>query len=311
MIIQDGKQTTVRAHRQMNQERSDLRAGPIGFKLIEPFREWRLTLEENAQEFSFDLRWLDTKRAVFQRLGDFNIPDVVDFRLLHNWCGYETFGRIEGNVTLKGKTFEVRSAGTRGSRDHHWGTRDHVGGVSLYGAKPFTHRGQAVGASHLGQWVEFKEWSIWGGRVLYNLGAERAGATPLEVIEKKLRFDPVTKHLIGGVIANRLPNGEVREVVYEQIGSQCAYLRAGMYTGCNGLGTPDNNFHHGMSVGERIEGETFDLNDPEVRMRIAGFEDHLMRATCNGETTVGILECQNPGIYEMASRGIQFSILSE
>src|ERR1039457_4389966 len=94
MIIQDGKQTTVRAHRPMNQERSDLRAGPIGFKLIEPFREWRLTLGENAQEFSFDLRWLDTKRAVFQRVGDFNIPGVVDFRLLHNWCGYETFGRI-------------------------------------------------------------------------------------------------------------------------------------------------------------------------------------------------------------------------
>ncbi|MDD2735543.1 MAG: hypothetical protein PHF56_16530 [Desulfuromonadaceae bacterium] len=311
MIIQDGKQTTIRAHRPMGQDRTDLSAGPIRFELVEPFREWRLTLGDNAQGFTFDLRWLDTKRAMFQRVGDFQIPGVIDFRLLHNWAGYETFGRIAGTVTCRGKTFTVHAESTRGSRDHHWGTRDMVGGIALDSKMPFTHMDQPVGPSHLGQWVEFKEWSIWGGRVLYNLGDPHSGATAIEQVEEKLRFDPVTKHLVGAVIVNRLPGGELREVTYEQIGRQCAYLRCGMYPGCDGRGTPDSGLHHGNDVGERVEGETYDLNDPEVRMRIAGFEDHLVCATCNGETTVGILECQNPGIYAMASRGIKFSLLGD
>lgn len=312
MIVHDGKQTTVRAHRAIGQNRADLTIGPLAFQLIEPFREWRLTLGPNDQDFCFDLRWFDTKRAVFRRMDrTVNIPGGPDFRLLHNWAGYETFGRIAGTVSHRGKTFSLERTRTRGSRDHHWGTRDHVAGIEITKIKPFTHKGQSLNFSHLGQWVEFKDWSIWGNQILFNLGDPQPGAMLIEQIEQKLRFDPETKHLVGACIVNRLPNGELREVVYEQIGRQCAYLRAGMYTGCNGMGTPDKNIFHGTDVGELVEGDTYDLTDPSVRMRIAGFEDHLMRATCNGETVVGILECQNPAIYAMASKGTHYSVLSE
>jgi len=119
-----------------------------------------------------------------------------------------------------------------------------------------------------------------------------------------LRFDPVTKHLIGAVVTNRLGNGEIREITYEQIGHQVAYLRCGMYSGPGDRGTPEENYHHGMPVGEKVGGETYDLCDPNVRMHIAGFEDHLCRATCDGKTTVGILECRNPAIYEMCRAGV-------
>jgi hypothetical protein len=166
--------------------------------------------------------------------------------------------------------------------------------------------------SHLGQWVEFREWSIWSRQVLYNIGDNRRGAGRIEPIDHKLRFDPVTKHVIGGVIRNRLDNGEIREVTYEQIGNQVAYLRCGMYTGPDGRGTPEENYHHGVAVGEAVNGETYDLIDPNVRTRIAGFEDHLCRATYNGETVIGILECRNPVVYEMCrDRYLGFSLMDD
>lgn len=312
LLIIDGKQINVRAHRPMNQHRAELAVGPLQFKLVEAFREWHLQLGDNAQEFSFDLRWRDTKRAVFGRLDDIPAPPgMPDMRLLLNFCGYETFGAVSGTIRYRDRVLNLSGERTRGSRDHHWGTRDGVGGYELSHVKPFkSHRGEAVGFSHFGQWVEFRDWSIWGSRVLFNIGdAEHPRAMPVKVLDHKLRFDPITKHLLGGIVVNQLHNGEVREVHYEPIGEQCAYLRAGGYDGCNGLGTPEGNLHHGMPVGTLISGETYDLSDPAVRMRIEGFEDRLVRATCNGETTVGILESRNPAIHAMASQNILYSVL--
>lgn len=311
IIVADGKQTTVRAHRPMGFDRTNLSAGPLHFEMIEAFRDWHLVLGENEQNFTFDLHWHDTKRAIFRRLGEVKAPGILDFRLLHNWCGYETFGRISGTIHYKGRTVKVNCDTTRGSRDHHWGTRDGVGGFELSHIKPFTsYKGERVGFSHFGQWVEFKDWAIWGDRLLYNLGDEaNPGAETIEPVEQKLRFDPQTRHLIGGIVVNKLPNGELREVHYEAIGHQCAFLRTGGYTGCNGLGTPGGDLHHGAPVGELVDGDTFDISAPEVRTMLEGFEDLLVRATCNGETVVGILESRNPALHAMASKGILYSVL--
>lgn len=313
LIVIDGKQTTVRAHRPMSQHRADLSVGQLRFDLIEAFREWRLQLGDNAQAFTFDLRWRDTKRAVFGRFPEMSVPGVLDMRLLHDWCGYETFGRISGTIRYRGKVINVRGERTRGSRDHHWGARDGVAGYSLDNVKPFkSHRGEPLSFSHFGQWIEFRDWSIWGPRVLFNIGDEQhPQAMPLKAVEQKLRFDPVTKHLIGGVVVYELANGEVREVHYEPMGHQCAYLRTAGYGGCNGLGTPEGDFHHGVPVGDLVAGETYDVTDPAVCMHIEGFEDRLVRATCNGESTVGILESRNPAIYAMASKNILYSVLDE
>ena len=311
LIVIDGEQTTVRAHRPMNQHRADLSVGPLSFELVDAFREWHLQLADNELDFTFDLRWRDSKRAVFNRMGDFSVPGVLDFRLLHNWCGYETFGRISGTIRYRGKVLNVSGERTRGSRDHHWGTRDGVAGYSLDNLKPFkSHKGEPVGFSHFGQWVEFRDWSIWGSHILFNIGdKDHPQAMAVKAIEQKLRFDPVTKHLIGGIVVNQLANGEIREVHYEPVAHQCAYLRTAGYSGCNGLGTPDGDFHHGLPVGELVTGETYDITDPAVCMRIEGFEDRLVRATCNGETTVGILESRNPAIHAMASKNIVYSML--
>ena len=273
-----------------------MRVGPLHAQMIEPFTEWRLSLVENAQDLQFDLAWRDSKRAIFSRPVLPNPSGTKNFRLHHEWAGYETFGVIDGTIIYKDREFKLDASRCRGSRDHHWGIRNGVGGPG--------HMLPETRTTHVGQWVEFKDWSIWGGQMLYNLGDSRSGAAKIRAINHKLRFDPVTKHLIGGIVSNRLENGEIREVTYEQIGNQVAYGRCAMYAGPDGRGTPEENYHHGQYVGDNvIEGETYNLSDPDVRMRIAGFEDHVCRATCNGESVIGLLEGRNPVLYELCLRG--------
>jgi hypothetical protein len=65
-------------------------------------------------------------------------------------------------------------------------------------------------------------------------------------------------------------------------------------------GTPEENWFQGThGGGALVTGESYDLTDPRVRKRIAGFDDHLVLATCDGEQTIGLLECSNPVLYEM------------
>jgi len=49
-----------------------------------------------------------------------------------------------------------------------------------------------------------------------------------------------------------------------------------------------------------------------VRQRIAGFDDHLVLARCDGEQTIGLLECSNPVLYEMCRDRVPgFGILED
>jgi hypothetical protein len=289
--VHDGLHTTVRAHRALGGDRSYIGTGPLRAEVIEPFREWRLVGEDNDQGLSFDLRWYDTKRAVFQQMGGGGMTTTANGRLRTDTVGYETFGRIEGTVTHGEHSWALDRATTWGSRDHHWGARNGVGGPGHMEPQPRW--------SHLGQWVEFGDWSIWGWRCLYNLGSPRPGAVAVQAVDHLLRFDPETRHLTGGVITNRFPDGTIKEIAYEQIGMQVGYLRCGMYPSPNG-GTPEEDYYQGMYVADlAVGGETYDLSDPATRVRIAGFDDHLVRASCDGEETIGILECMNPVIYEM------------
>ena len=80
-------------------------------------------------------------------------------------AGYEIFGRIEGTVTIDGERFGMSAERSNGSRDHHWGTRDGVGGPG--------HSRSGGGHPSGGQWVEFEDWSVCAYRDLYNLGDPR------------------------------------------------------------------------------------------------------------------------------------------
>ena len=50
ILVHDDTHTTVRAHRVLEDDRTDIGTGPVRGEVIEPFREWRLTVADNAQE---------------------------------------------------------------------------------------------------------------------------------------------------------------------------------------------------------------------------------------------------------------------
>jgi len=295
IVVNDGTHSTVTIRGLLGDNPANIRCGPWHAEVIEPFRQWRLTLDPNESPIGFDLHWRDTKRAVFQQLGAPGVASAEGRPRLSS-AGYETFGSIEGTITCNGRTFDLEYGRTRGSRDHHWGARDGVGGRAFM--EPTSR------ISHCGQWIEFDDWAIWGQRHLYNLGDDRLSAGRVAKMEYKLRFDPITHHLLGGVITNTLDSGDVKEIHYEQIGTQVAYLRCGGYPGITS-GSPDDDLYHGMYVGDdEISFRIDDVTDPEVRVHLAGFDDHLCSARCGDETTVATLECRNPLVYEMCRDGV-------
>ena len=277
-----GKHTTVRAHRALSRNRFDMSVGPLQFSVVEPFKQWRLVLAPNDYGVSYDINWFDSKRQVMRPPG---------------LGGYESFGNQAGTVVVNGETFTLDRASYLGSRDHHWGIRDGVGGPGHAlegGRRPTT--------APSGQWVEFADWSIWGNRVFYNMGDARPGAGMVIRQECRFRFDADKRTIRKIVTTNLLDTGETKVLHWEVLGNQIGALRCGMYGGPDG-GTPDANLFHGMSVGQNVvSGETFDLNDDAQRARVLGNEDYHCWVTCDGETTYGLFEA-NSWTYGFAASG--------
>ena len=89
----------------------------------------------------------------------------------------------------------------------------------------------------------------------------------------------------------------------KHITNQVAFLRCGMYGGPNG-GTPEGDIWHGQYVGDDVvSGETYDANDPQVRARICGLDQHQVRYTCDGETATEptpVTGRRNPRTYAVS-----------
>ncbi len=304
-----GSHTTVRAHRALGTDRMDMSLGPFAFDVVEPFRRWRLRLDPDrvlqatGRHVGFDIAWFDTKRPVFRQLG---AGIIVGARAMSPIAGYDGFGRQEGWVDVDGTRLALGSDTHLGTRDHHWGTRDGVGGPGHY---------MGMQHPHSGEWVEFADFGIWGDHVLYNIGDGRKRSATLARREHRMRFEPDTHILLSGEVDLVFADGSVKTMTFERLGSQIAFLRCAMYGGPNG-GTPDGDLWHGMAVarGEEVvlHAETFDVTDPAVRSRLAGQDQHHCRITCDGEVTYGLVEPYDTLCYEVAKAGVMgFSLLDE
>ena len=214
-----GRHTTVRAHTRCPNDRMDMTIGPFHFEVVEPFRQWRLTLDATEHGIAFDITWLDTKRPVFRQLG---AGIIVGGRAVSPVAGYDGFGRQEGWVEAHGERFDLAPTTHLGTRDHHWGTRDGVGGPGRY---------MGMQHPHSGEWVEFEDFGIWGDHVLYNLGDARKRSGTLARRVHRMRFEPETNLLHSGEVDLVFADGAVKTMAFERLGNQIAFLRCGMYGG--------------------------------------------------------------------------------
>lgn len=292
VVVRGGRHTTVRSFRPVGVDRADLRVGPIAPQIIRGLREWRYVLEPNDQGISWDLTFLDTTRQVFREPLSDSAHGTPPGRRGDVTAGFEGFGTVRGWVEVDGERIEL-GEGSAGTRDRHWGTGRGVGGpaMSLGGRLHVGTNGNAF--------VPFADWTLWGDRVYYPFGHATPGATKVLKPTRRLRFDPETQVFVEGVVDYRLVTGETRQLHYERIGEQTAYLRCGMYGG-----TPDGDIHQGSYDGPPMtEGETYDLTDLRQRIGLRGLDEHLCRVTCGGETVIGVYQTIDPVAYEACTAG--------
>ncbi|WIX83757.1 hypothetical protein QRX50_24845 [Amycolatopsis carbonis] len=287
-----GRHSSVRSFRALGVDRADLRIGPIAPEIVRGLREWRYVLEPNEQGISYDLTFRDTTRQVFREPLSDSAHGTPPGRRNDVTAGFEGFGTVEGWVEVDGTRVEL-GAGSAGTRDRHWGTGRGVGGPAM----------SLGGRLHVGvsgnAFVPFSDWTLWGDRVYYPFGDSRPGATRVAKPTRRLRFDPDTDIFAEGIVDYRLGTGEVKQLHYEHLGLQTAFLRCGMYGG-----TPESGIHQGSYDGpELTEGETYDLTDPRTRIGLRGLDEHLCRVTCEGETVIGIYQTIDPVAYETCKSG--------
>ncbi len=293
IVNHQGRHTSVRGFRALGVDRADLRIGPIAPRIIRGMRWWRYILEgPNEWGVSFQIDFHDTTRQTFREPLSNLAGGSPPGRRNDVTTGFESFGVVHGWVEAHGRRIEI-PAGSPGTRDRHWGVGRGVGGPAL----------SLGGRLHVGvsgnAFVAFPSWTLWGDRVFYPYGDPRPGSGRVAKPSRRLRFEPDTHIFTEGVVDYTLDTGEVRQVHYERIGNQTAYLRCGMYGG-----TPDKDIHSGGYDGpDLIEGETYDVNQPEVRARIAGLDEHLCRVTCDGETVTGLYQPIDPTAYELCAAG--------
>ncbi|HVA06577.1 MAG TPA: hypothetical protein VNG12_07565 [Acidimicrobiales bacterium] len=296
-----GQHSTVRAHRTLGTDRMNMDLGPFRFEVVEPFRQWHLALHPNEVGITFDLSWFDTKRPVFRQLG---AGIIVGGRAVSPVAGYDGFGRQEGWIEAGGERFALDRTTHLGTRDHHWGIRDGVGGPGRY---------MGMQHPHSGEWVEFENFGVWGDHLLYNLGDARRKSGTLARRIHRLRFEEDTHLLTAGEIDLVFADDSIKTMSFERLGNQIAFLRCGMYGGPNG-GTPDGDLWHGMRVTEGdevlVSGETYDVTDAATRARLAGLDQHHCRITCEGEVSYGLVEPYDTLCYEVSKAGVMgFSLL--
>jgi len=290
-----GRHTTVRGQRRLGANRLDMRIGPIALEVVVPFRQWRLSLDPNEYGTGFQIDWFDSKLPVFRDGG----TAIRGLATLSPSAGYESFGYQRGWVEVDGVRTEITPDRFRGSRDHHWGVRENVGGPSL---RP----GPLAGHAYSGEFVEFDEFALFARGIYFNRGDGRQGSS-LRRASRRLRFEPETNFVLSGEVDLEFESGVTKRLTFNRMGNQIAFLRCGMYGGFGGRGgTPDGDIWHGQFAGGDevvVTGETYDVNDSAVRRRLAGLDDCVARFECEGEIAYGIVESVHPYSYEAAREG--------
>jgi hypothetical protein len=288
-----GRQYSIRAFRRLGADRMDLSVGPLRPTILEGLRRWQLVLEPNAWGVSFDLEWVDRTRQVYDATYGAPIPGSQKVMT----AGFEGFGDVTGWVQIGDERMDWRPGDAHGTRDRHWGIGRGVGGPAMNG-------GHAVAAGWKGgNWIRFDDFAVWGRRVLYDFGDPRPGAGLVTRVNRRLRFDEETKIFTEGILDYTFEDGAQRQVRFERLGFQTAFMRCAMYGG-----TPDRDIHQGHYRGddlpkELVEGDVYDLTDPAARIKLRGLDEHHCRITCDGRTTTGVLQPLEPDAYEACERG--------
>ncbi|MDO8906567.1 hypothetical protein [Hydrogenophaga sp.] len=289
-ITMGRKQHNFRATRTLGDTPLHVGAGPLRIDVVEGAKLHRLTLMDNDSGFSFALDFeasfpvAQEKQNYRERKGQVE-EDMV--RTMQ-------FGRWQGWFVINGTSHEVTPQTWWGQRDHSWGIRSemrtdeaappvqqHSSFFWTWSMFQFEDRGISIflkerepGKPHYLSASEFVRAA--DGSVTHR---EATGATH----DLTWADDPLGQTILAGSFTLTFAEGPPLTVRME--GQEARfYLKGGLYGGFKG-------WNHGDHKGDyHAEHDVWDLDDADTRARARTLGDHVVRATCDGRTGIGISE---------------------
>jgi hypothetical protein len=278
------RQWNLRISRQLLPKSDSIEVGPLCAEILEPLRTIRLRLDPNASGLAFDLLW----RADLAPMLEGRHFELNRARVTHDLVRYVQLGRVEGRIDLPGRAVTLTPETGWGERDHSWGVRPmrSVAGdppvasaawnflmfcpiqFQQFAVHIYLFESQAARPTHLSASIVRR--------------ADDLGDTEVQTIEHDLVWEeraPI-RTLKGGSISLVLVSGEKLTVDLRPLAPR-VYLKGGGY-----------GVDHGQWKGEyHIEHEEWDLSTAEaLKGYVLGSSDHMIEATCNGQTGYGIIE---------------------
>lgn len=268
------RQYTVRASRELGNDRLDTSVGPFRVEVIKGLETLRLTCEPNEWGIAFDLIWTGATPALEEPV-TLSRPGA---RITMHTSRYAQVGRWEGTLDVAGQHFDVTPDRFQGARDRSWGVRP-VGEPEAPGIGIKPYLSGEFGYFH--NWIpmQFDNHMIKvmidedadGNRTveeavrIYNVGDDRP-AEQLGRPDVAIDYIPGTREMASAQVTfadgPRVTNTPLR-TVYLKAGSGYFY---------------DDEWGHGAYRGPlEVQGLVHDISTPSKRRDFADLCDTLCR----------------------------------
>ena len=300
-VNHQGRQTTVRASRELGSDRLDTRVGPIRVEVIEGLRSLRVICEPNEWGLAVDV----TFRGTTEALAEPKSWTRVGTRVTQETYRLAQVGSYEGFIEIDGERYEVTPNRWGGARDHSWGVRHGVGEPEPRGIRSKVSPEMAMGFFHNWLPIQFDDHMVKitidndhaGRRILeeavrlYNLGDPRE-AEHLGRPEIDITYHPGTREIASAEVWFSGPGASDLRIKTTPL--KTVYLKAGsgyMYDGYWG---------HGVWQGddEKVEGVITPVGEPTQRLGISFLNETLSRHETNdGRVGYGMHENLISGLY--------------
>lgn len=293
-IVRDGEQHAFHASRRAPREPSRVEVGPFRIEILEPLKSLRVVLEANDTGISADLLW---------------IPRTSSFAEGHQYnrrrrgtmmaTRFNQFGFWQGEIRYAGRTVKVDPSRVFGTKDRSWGIRP-VGDPDAGGAPPGAREMGGIfflwaplhwptRCTHAGifEGNDGVRWH-WDGTIVPTYDdpekipvLDDPGVTPLLYVDHQIEYVKGTRRAKRAVITKVELDGKKNEIALEPL--ICFRMK--------GIGYTHPVWGHGKWKGEYGQaGESWKTADLDENALENQHIQQVMRARCDGEVGIGVLE---------------------
>ncbi|HEX5144995.1 MAG TPA: hypothetical protein VFW21_14110 [Mycobacterium sp.] len=319
-VCRGTEQWTVRAGRRLSADPSVADVGPIHYRVVEPLKSVRISLDPNEHApIAFDVVLTGDFPAALEDPWPDRSPD--GYRVTHNVLRYHQVGTATGWVELHGERTEVNSDEWISVRDHSWGLRPGVGkpipGLPRRGRHKIEQMFMTWApmtltrpdGSKYSLFLFYQEEKGPGfSQLRYQAEQQNDDGTVFRfpAAEQQLHFEDGNRRFTHGTITLVQEDGTKRPISLTAAGPTGYHLGPAGYYGWN-------DWVYGEWVGDlRVEGNhVTDCDKPEVARQVHQLRDLLVKVEdpVGGGVGMGDLETFALGAFPELGLTVQNSFL--